>query len=145
MAFGEQMKNKADEVHLQDKAKDFGDAVADVIKEAVGLVAGFAQDNRPKVDEVLDKAQTTLAQTNGGKHAETVTKVRASVDKGIDKLVEHQTPATPETPRAGSPVPPMPPVPPMTPPAATAAPVPPAPVPDDRHSAFDEDPAGSPS
>ncbi|MCU1538743.1 MAG: hypothetical protein JWP82_3094 [Humibacillus sp.] len=118
MAFGEQMKNKADEVHLQDKAKDFGDAVADVVKEAVGLVAGFAQDNRPKVDEVLDKAQTTLAQTNGGKHADTVTKVRASVDKGIDKLVEHTTTdARPE----------------------------PTVVPEDRHSAFDEDPAGSPS
>ena len=49
----------------------------------------YAQDNRPKVDEALDKAEAKLVQTNGGKHAETVTKVRASVDKGIDKLVEH--------------------------------------------------------
>ena len=72
MAFGEQLKHKADEVHLQDKAKDFGDAVAEVIKEAIGLVAGLAQDNRPKVDEALDKAEAKLVQTNGGKHAETV-------------------------------------------------------------------------
>lgn len=28
MSFGEQMKRKADEVHLQEKAKDFGDAMA---------------------------------------------------------------------------------------------------------------------
>lgn len=122
MAFGEQLKHKADEVHLQDKAKDFGDAVAEVIKEAVGLVAGLAQDNRPKVDEALDKAELKLASTSGGKHAETVTKVRASVDKGIDKLVEHNT-----GPKA-----------PPTTPSST--------VPDDRHSAFDDDtPAGSPS
>ena len=122
MAFGEQLKHKADEVHLQDKAKDFGDAVAEVIKEAIGLVAGLAQDNRPKVDEALDKAEAKLVQTNGGKHAETVTKVRASVDKGIDKLVEHNTgPKVPPTPPSSS-------------------------VPDDRYSAFDEDsPAGSPS
>ena len=135
MAFGEQMKNKADEVHLQDKAKDFGDAVADVVKEAVGLVAGFAQDNRPKVDEALDKAQTKLAQTSGGKHADTVTKVRASVDKGLDKLAEQNaaqkaSPPAPTTPMA---------------PPSPMAPVAPIPVPDDVHSAFDEDPAGSPS
>ena len=122
MAFGEQLKHKADEVHLQDKAKDFGDAVAEVIKEAVALVAALAHDNRPKVDNALDKAEAKLVQTNGGKHAETVTKVRASVDKGIDKLVEHNTgPKVPPTPPSSS-------------------------VPDDRHSAFDEDsPAGSPS
>jgi hypothetical protein len=122
VAFGEQLKHKADEVHLQDKAKDFGDAVAEVIKEAVALVAGLAQDNRPKVDDALNKAEAKLIQTNGGKHAETVTKVRASVDKGIDKLVEHNSgPKAPPTP-------------------------PSSPVPDDRHSAFDEDsPAGSPS
>ena len=122
MTFGEQLKHKADEVHLQDKAKDFGDAVAEVVKEAMTLVAGLAQDNRPKVDEALDKAEAKLVQTNGGKHAETVTKVRASVDKGFDMLVEKN---------AGPKAPP-------TPPSTT--------VPDDRHSAFDEDtPAGSPS
>ena len=122
MDFGEQLKHKADEVHLQEKARDFGDAVADVLKEAVTLVAGLAQDNRPKVDEALNKAEAKLVQTNGGKHAETVTKVRASVDKGIDKLVEKNA-------------------------GAKAAPTPPSsPVPDDRHSAFDEDTtAGSPS
>ena len=122
MAFGEQLKHKADEVHLQEKARDFGDAVADVLKEAVTLVAGLAQDNRPKVDEALNKAEAKLVQTNGGKHAETVTKVRASVDKGIDKLVEKNA-------------------------GPKAAPTPPSsPVPDDRHSAFDEDTtAGSPS
>ena len=122
MAFGEQLKHKADEVHLQDKAKDFGDAVAEVIKEAIGLIAGLAQDNRPKVDDALNKAEAKLVQTSGGKHAETVTKVRASVDKGIDKLVEKNTgpKATPTQPSS--------------------------PVPDDRHSAFDEDnAAGSPS
>jgi hypothetical protein len=50
-----------------------------------------------------------------------VTKVRASVDKGIDKLVEHHDEAAPPTPAASA-------------------------VPDDKHSAFDEDtPAGNPT
>ena len=118
MTFGEQMKHKADEVNLQGKAKDFGDAVIEVLKAAVGLAAGYAAENREKVDGALDKAAETIEQKTGGKHADTVTKVRATVDKGIDKLVEQKP-----KPEASTP-----------------------PVPDDTFSAFDDDaPSGSPS
>ena len=90
MSFGEQLKNKADEVRLQEKAKDFGDALAEMVKAAVALVAGYAQENRDKVDTALDKAEAKIEEKTGGKHADTVSKVRAGVDKGIDKLVEQQ-------------------------------------------------------
>jgi hypothetical protein len=121
VSFGEQLKSKADEVHLAEKAKDFGDAVVDMAKAVMSVAAGYAHENRGKVDGALDKAEATIEEKVGGKHADTVTKVRASVDKGIDKLVEHHDKAAP-TP--------------------TAAPV----VPDDKHSAFDEEaPAGSPT
>ena len=121
MSFGEQLKHKADEVHLQEKAKDFGDAVVEMAKAVMSLAAGYAQENRGKVDEALDKADSTIDEKTGGKHSETVIKVRASVDKGIDKLVEHRDPAAPPTPAASA-------------------------VPDDTFSAFDDDsPAGSPT
>ena len=126
MTFGEQMKHKADEVNLQGKAKDFGDAVIEVIKAAIGLAAGYASENREKVDGALDKAAQTIDEKTGGKHADTVTKVRAQVDKGIDKLVEQKPePTTSATPTTASATPP---------------------VPDDTYSAFDDDaPSGSPS
>ena len=127
MSFGEQLKHKADEVHLQEKAKDFGDAVVEMAKAVMSLAAGYAQENRGKVDGALDKAESTIDEKTGGKHSETVIKVRASVDKGIDKLVEHRD----------------------TPPARLRLPRPPAgpsAVPDDKHSAFDDDtPAGNPT
>ena len=126
MSFGEQLKHKADEVHLQEKAKDFGDAVVQMAKAAVSAAAGYAQENRDKVDGALDKASLKIDEKTGGKHADTVTKVRASVDKGIDKLVEqhHGTTATTPTPASS--------------------------VPDDKHRAFDnpnedESPAGNPT
>ena len=43
MSFGEQLKNKADEVHLQEKAKDFGDAVVEMAKAVMSVAAGYAQ------------------------------------------------------------------------------------------------------
>jgi hypothetical protein len=122
VSFGEQLKHKADEVHLQEKAKDFGDAVIQMAKAAVSAAAGYAQENRDKVDGALDKASVKIDEKTGGKHADTVTRVRASVDKGIDKLVEKHD-ATTASPTGAASL-----------------------VPDDKHSAFDEEsPAGSPS
>lgn len=117
MTFGEQMKQKANEVNLAGKAKDLGDALVDVARTAMGLAAGYASENREKVDGMLDRAVKTIDEQTSGKHAETVTKVRAQVDKGIDKLVAQKSPSD-------------------------TAPT----VPDDTHSAFDDGaPAGSPS
>lgn len=90
MTFSDQMKDKADEVDLQGKAKAFGDAVAEMVKTAVSLAAGYAENNRDKVEGLLEKAEHVVTTKAGTKHAATVTKVRASVDKGIDKLVEKE-------------------------------------------------------
>jgi hypothetical protein len=88
----------------------------------VSLAAGYASENRTKVDGMLDKAERTIDERTGGKHAETVTKVRAQVDKGIDKLVEQQPAGTTGTG------------------PATARPTAPGgQVPDDTTSAFDDD------
>ena len=88
MSFSDQMKQKADEVHLQSKAKDLGDAVSDMIKAAVDAVAGYAQQHREQIDGVLDRVEHAIDDKTGGKHAETVTKVRSKVDQGIDKIAE---------------------------------------------------------
>lgn len=123
MSFGEQLKHKADEVHFQEKAKDFGDAVVEMAKTVMSAAAGYAQENRGKVDGALDKAEAKIEEKTGGKHADTVTKVRSSVDKGIDKLVEQNSSSKAAPPTS----------------AASA-------VPDDKHSAFDEEtPAGNPT
>ncbi len=130
MTFGDDMKRKADEVNLQGKAKELGDAVTELVKAAVGMVGGFAAENREKVDGALDKAQETVGGNLKGKSADKVTKVRAQVDKGLDKLVDQHD-------KAGAP-------------SASAAPTsdaharpdvewPTTPVPDDMHSAFDDD------
>ncbi len=88
MSFGDQMKQKADEVHLQDKAKDLGDAVAEVVKAAVGMASTYAAENRPKVDGMLDKAESKIGEKAGPKHAETIAKARSKVDQGLDKVSE---------------------------------------------------------
>ena len=119
MNFGDQMKNKADEVHLQAKAKDFGDALAAVVKAAVDAVGGYTSEHRDKITGALDKTEQVIGERTGGKHAETVSKVRSQLDKGIDKIAQ-QADAKPGSAQPGSGQP------------GNA-------VPDDQYSAFDED------
>lgn len=115
MTFGGQLKQKADEVRLQEKAKDFGDAVAEVVTAAVGLVAGYVKENRTRLDDALDSAERFVNERTDGKHAEAVLKVRSSVDKGVYSLMERGD----EAPRTGA--------------GGT--------VPDDVHSAFGDETA----
>ncbi len=89
MTFGGQLKQKVDEVRLQEKAKEFGDAVAEVVTAAVGLVAGYVKDNRSRLDDALDSAERFVNERTDGKHSETVLKVRSSVDQGVTSFVEH--------------------------------------------------------
>lgn len=162
MSFGEQMKQKADEVHLQEKAKDFGDAVAEMVKATVGIVAGYASQNREKVDVMLDKAETTIDEKTGGKHTVTVTKVRTKVDESLDKLAEQSgkapgAPAGTTSAAGGFPGEPAPSPTSAGPTLAETSTVPGMQgaaathgmgetVPDDTTSAFDDDtPSGSPS
>jgi hypothetical protein len=138
MTFNEQMKQKAEEVHLQEKAKEFGDAVAEVVRAAVSAFAGLAEENRPKVDAMLDKAEQTIVEKAGAKHADTVVTVRGQVDRGIDKLVAQRGGATPAGPSQ-----PAQPTGTTQPTASSSGQA----VPDDTFTAFpdDDESAGSPS
>jgi hypothetical protein len=111
---GGQLKQKVDEVQLQEKAKDFGDAVAEVVTTAVGLVAGYVKENRSRFDDALDTAERFVNERTDGKHAEQVLKVRSSVDKGVDSIVQQSETRPTTTGDAGA-------------------------VPDDVHSAFGDE------
>lgn len=105
------------------------------MKAAVDMATGYAAENRDKVDGVLDMAEQKFGENISGKRAETVGKVRAQVDKTLDKLAEKganahgEQGAQHDPPRAVWPT---------------------TPVPDDMHSSFDAadddaTPSGSPS
>lgn len=108
VTFGEQMKHKAQEVHFQDKAKEFGDAIAEMARTAFRGLADLVEQNRDKIDGALDKAGQKIDEKMDGKHSDKIAKIQVQVDKGIDKLVEQGEKAGPG-------------------------------VPDDKHSAFDDD------
>lgn len=134
MTFSDDLRRRANEADLPHKAKGVGDAAADLVKAALAMVGSFTADNREKVDGALDRAQEKVEENVSGRSVDKVTRARASFDQGLDKLTgqgELQSDSTPARRPDGQ--------------------WPTTPVPDDMHSAFDDDasdddaPAGSPS
>ena len=79
MTFMDKLKSKAEEFDLQGKA----DRLAD--------------ENRDKVERVLDKAGAAIDERTEGKYAIKVARAKQQVSKGVDKLAE-QRPSQGEMP-----------------------------------------------
>ncbi|XVX20457.1 antitoxin [Actinomycetota bacterium] len=88
MTFGDNMKRKADEVGLEQKAKDLIDALAEIAKSAVGNAGAYASQHQDKIDEVIEKASQKVNEKTDGKYAVKVEKAKESLHKQSEKLAE---------------------------------------------------------
>lgn len=134
MTFSDDLRRKANDADLPEKAKGLGDALADLIKAALTMVGSFTAENRERVDGALDRAQEKVEENVSGRSVDKVTRVRASVDKGLDKLTDQGEKLAR---RSGA-------TPPDEPRVRPDGQWPRTPVPDDVHSAFDDEPGSAP-
>ena len=88
MSFLDKLKRKAEELDLDTKARQLQEAATQAAKQAQQKAGEFTTENREKIDGYVDAASSTIDEKTHGKYADTVAKVRAGVDKGIDKVAE---------------------------------------------------------
>ena len=81
MSLFDKLKQKADELGLQDKA-------GQLAKQAKEKAAELADQNRDKVTGVLDKATQAIDEKTDGKYHDKVAKATGAVSKGVDKIAE---------------------------------------------------------
>ncbi|WP_323095476.1 Rv0909 family putative TA system antitoxin [Intrasporangium sp. YIM S08009] len=88
MSFLDKLKQKAEELDLETKARQLQEAATQAAKQAQQKAGEFTTENREKIDGYIDAASSTIDEKTHGKYADTVAKVRAGVDKGIEKVAE---------------------------------------------------------
>lgn len=93
MSFLDKIKQKAEELDLEQKAKDLADAAAKAAQQAKEKAGEIAHEQRDKVEEVLDKAGHAIDEKTEGKYHDKVVKAKDSVVKGVDKLAEQRVAA----------------------------------------------------
>jgi MT0933-like antitoxin protein len=92
------VKDKAEEWDVHGKAEKFAAEVDRVAHEAKDKAAEYADDNRGRIREGLDKAGATIDERTDGKYADKVARAKGKVSEGVDKLAEQRSGgATPPT------------------------------------------------
>lgn len=93
------VKEKADEWDVQGKVERFAAEVDKVAHDAKDKAAEYADDNRERIREGLDKVGSKIDERTEGRYADKLAKAKDSVTKGVDKLAEQRPGgATPPTP-----------------------------------------------
>ena len=97
------VKQMAEEWDVQAKAEKFVAEVDKVAHEAKDKAAGYADDNRGKIREGLDKAGAKIDERTEGRYSDKVAKAKDKVTEGVDKLAEQRPGGpTPPTTATGS-------------------------------------------
>jgi len=92
------VKQKAAEWDVQGKAEKIAEGVEHAAKEAKDKAAEYADENRGRIREGLDKAGAKFDETTEGKYADKTAKAKDKVSEGVDKLAEQRPGgATPPT------------------------------------------------
>jgi hypothetical protein len=97
MTFMDKLKSKAEELDLQGRSARLGDAATKAAQQAREKAGELADENRDKVERVLDKTGAAIDERTEGKYAVKVARARQQVRKGVDKLAE-QRPSQGEQP-----------------------------------------------
>jgi hypothetical protein len=86
----ETLKQMIDELDLDRRVNEFSDQAEQAAKRALDKAAEYAHEHRDDVDRLLNRASTSIDERTEGKYADKVTKVRAQLDRGIEKLAERR-------------------------------------------------------
>ena len=97
MTFMDKLKKKAEELDLQGKADRLAGAATKAAQQSREKAGELADENRDKVERVLDKAGGAIDERTKGKYATKVARAKQQVNKGVDKLAE-QRPSQGEMP-----------------------------------------------
>ena len=89
------VKQKAEEWEVQSKAEKLAAEVDRVAHEAKDKAAEYADDNRGRFRESLDKVGAKIDERTDGKYHDKVAKATQKLDEGVGKLAEQRPGGSP--------------------------------------------------
>lgn len=92
MSFLDNLKKKANELDLKNKAEQLQEAATKAAHQARERAGELANENREKIDSVVEKAGAKIDERTEGKYADKVAKAKDAVGKGVDKVAEGAPP-----------------------------------------------------
>lgn len=86
----ETLKQKIDELDLDRRINVLAEQAEQAVVRAMDTAADYAHEHRDDVDRLLTRATTAIDERTDGRYADTVSKVRHQLDRGVEKLAERR-------------------------------------------------------
>ena len=72
----------------------------DAVRQGVAKAGELAHEHKGDLERLIDKAASAVDRRTDGKHADTISQVRGSLERGVEKIADQRPGDTPDEPPA---------------------------------------------
>jgi hypothetical protein len=83
------IRQKLDEYDVERHLTEIASTVEGVVRQGMTLIGEFAHEHKDDIDRFLDQAASVVDRHTEGRHAERISQVRGSLDRGVERIAEH--------------------------------------------------------
>jgi RNA-splicing ligase RtcB len=95
------IRAKMEEYDVDRHLTEIASTVENAVRQGVARAGELAHEHKGDIDRLFDKAASAVDRHTDGKHADRISQVRGSLDRGVEKIAEQRAGVTPEDGEAG--------------------------------------------
>jgi RNA-splicing ligase RtcB len=90
------IRAKLEEHEVDRHLNEIAATLEDAVRSGVSKAGAFAHEHRADIDRLIDKAVSAVDRRTDGKHADKLQQMRGSLERGVDRIVEHGEDGAPD-------------------------------------------------
>jgi hypothetical protein len=90
------IRAKMEEYEVDRHLNELASTLENAVRQGVAKAGELAHEHKGDIDRLLDKAAGAVDRHTDGKHAERISLVRGSLDRGVERITDQRSGATPQ-------------------------------------------------
>ena len=94
------IRAKLEEYEVDRHLNELATTLEHAVRQGVAKAGELAHEHRGDIERLIDKAASAVDRRTDGKHADTISQVRGSLERGVEKIADQRPGDTPDEPPA---------------------------------------------
>jgi hypothetical protein len=90
------IRAKLEEYDVDRHLNEFASTVEGAVRQGVTRAGELVHEHKGDIDRLLDKAAAVVDRHTEGKHADRISQVRGSLDRGVERIADQRDGSAPE-------------------------------------------------
>ena len=96
----ETIRAKMEEYEVERHLNEIASSLEHAVRQGVAKAGELAHELKGDLERLFDKAASALDSRTDGKHADTISQVRGSLERGVEKIADQRSGDAPDEPPA---------------------------------------------